>query len=326
MAFVDEIKLSLKAGKGGDGVVRWLHEKGKEYMGPAGGDGGRGASIYARAVRDLSILLSYKNVKEFKAPNGENGMRNSRKGKDGKDLHLDFPVGSVIVNLETGQKYSLDKEGEEVLLLKGGRGGLGNEYFKASTNVRPKEFTLGKTGEEANFNIELELFADMGLVGLPNAGKSSLLNELTNATAKVGAYAFTTTEPNLGDLYGYIIADIPGLIEGASSGRGLGHKFLRHIKRTKILLHCVSLDNDDVVGAYRAVRGELEMYNKELALKKEIIIATKTDTVSPDILKEKIKLLKKENKNIITVSVYDDASIKDLKDFLVKTIREDIEK
>lgn len=326
MAFVDEIKLSLKAGKGGDGVVRWLHEKGKEYMGPAGGDGGRGASIYARAVRDLSILLSYKNVKEFKAPNGENGMRNSRKGKDGKDLHLDFPVGSVIVNLETGQKYSLDKEGEEVLLLKGGRGGLGNEYFKASTNVRPKEFTLGKTGEEANFNIELELFADMGLVGLPNAGKSSLLNELTNATAKVGAYAFTTTEPNLGDLYGYIIADIPGLIEGASSGKGLGHKFLRHIKRTKILLHCVSLDNDDVVGAYKSVRSELEMYNKELALKKEIIIATKTDTVSPDTLKEKIKLLKKENKNIITVSVYDDASIKDLKDFLVKTIRDDIEK
>jgi len=321
MAFVDEIKLFMKAGRGGDGVVRWLHEKGKEFLGPSGGDGGRGGNIYAHVVRDLNILSSYKNTKEFKAENGASGMRNSRKGKDGEDLYIDFPLGAVITNHNTGEKISLDKEGENVFLLQGGRGGLGNEYFKASTNVRPQQSTKGKDGEEADFSIELELFADMGLVGLPNAGKSSLINELTNANSKVGAYAFTTLEPSLGALYGYVIADIPGLIEGASQGKGLGHKFLRHIKRTKVVLHCVSLENEDVVSVYETVRKELNDYSKDLASKSEIIILTKTDTVSKEVLDKKKKSLAKFSEHIVSVTVYDDEAIKELKDYLVKYMR-----
>ena len=240
MAFIDELKLHIKAGNGGDGVVRWLHEKGKEFMGPAGGNGGRGADVYARAIRDFGVLANYKNVKEIAAPKGVDGGNKSCNGADGKDLYIDFPVGSVITNLETGGKVFLNNEGETKLLAQGGRGGQGNETFKSSTNQRPEQCTPGKPGEEFDFYVEVELVADAGLIGLPNAGKSSLINELTNAKSKVGAYQFTTLEPALGDMYGFIIADLPGLIEGASEGKGLGDKFLRHIKRTKILFHCLS--------------------------------------------------------------------------------------
>ncbi len=321
MAFIDELKLNIKAGEGGRGVVRWRHEKGKDHAGPSGGNGGRGGDVYATAVRDLAILARYKNIKEFQSEKGEDGMKSSMFGKDGKDLIIEFPIGSVITNLSMGKKIQLLTEGENILILKGGRGGLGNEHFKASTNVRPKEFTLGKEGESAEFYIELELVADFGLVGLPNAGKSSLLNVLTNAEAKVGSYQFTTLEPNLGDMFGYILADIPGLIEGASEGRGLGHKFLRHIKRTKIILHCISLENEDMLVVYKTIRNELEKYDPELATKKEVIIVTKTDMTTPAEYKEKIKKLKKENKNILSVSILDDQSVKDLKDELVKVVR-----
>jgi len=205
--------------------------------------------------------------------------------------------------------------------LQGGRGGLGNEHFKASTNVRPKESTPGKPGEEGDFFIELELVADLGLVGLPNAGKSSLLNVLTNAKAQVGDYAFTTLEPNLGDMYGFIIADIPGLIEGASEGRGLGHKFLRHIKRTKMLLHCISCENEDVAGVYKTIREELSSYGEGLAEKPEIILLTKTDTTTAAELKKKITALKKKNKDVRVGSIIDDESIKTLRDSLIKTLK-----
>jgi GTP-binding protein len=192
MAFIDEINLHIKAGKGGDGVVRWLREKGKDSAGPAGGNGGKGGDVYVRAIRDLAILNRYRNIKEFVSENGESGMKQSKHGRDGKDLVLDFPIGVVITNLKTQRVFNLVEDGEKILILKGGRSGLGNEHFKGSTNTAPKEFTLGKDGEEADFHIELELVADGGLIGLPNAGKSSLLNALTNANAQVGSYAFTT--------------------------------------------------------------------------------------------------------------------------------------
>ncbi|TSC54539.1 MAG: GTPase ObgE [Parcubacteria group bacterium LiPW_30] len=321
MAFVDEIKLHLKAGKGGDGVVRWLHEKGKPLMGPAGGDGGNGGDVYVKAFREMHGLARYARKKSYEAENGDNGAKNSLHGKGGDDLILDFPIGTIIINQSTGEKFSLIKEGEKIMLLKGGRGGLGNERFKSSTNRSPKEFTLGKEGEEADFLIELQLFADLGFAGLPNAGKTSLLNVLTRAEGKVADYAFTTLEPNLGDMHGFIIADIPGLIEGASEGKGLGHKFLRHIKRTSVIAHVISLENKNLNDAYKTIRAELEAFDKDLAKKKEIIILTKTDILPDGALSKIVTSVKKLNKDVYTVSLYDDKSIKDLEDNLVKLLR-----
>lgn len=330
MAFIDELSLHMKAGRGGDGVVRWLHEKYKEFGGPAGGNGGRGGNIYAKAVRDSWLLARYRHKIEFTAEDGFAGENQSKHGRNGEDLFIEFPVGSIIKNRQTGDVYRLDEDGQEVLLLKGGRGGLGNEHFKGSTNQQPKEWTAGKPGEEADFDIEVEIIASAGFIGLPNAGKSSLLNALTRAAVKVGAYEFTTLEPNLGDLYGHVLADIPGLIEGASEGKGLGHKFLRHIRRTKVLLHCVSLENalnaeDPIQGLekiYTTVRNELEEFDSELSQKEEIIIVTKSDLYKPgegEALAKKVSAWK--GKKMFVVSVYDADSIKYLSDELVKMLK-----
>lgn len=320
MAFIDELQLHLKAGKGGDGVVRWLHLKGKEFSGPAGGNGGRGGNVLARAVRDISVLQNYTRQKRYAAGNGGTGGSRSKEGKNGDDFVLEVPIGTVLTNTETGERFELLTEGQEATLLKGGSGGYGNEHFKGSKNVTPQQSTKGKPGEEADFDIELQLVVDAGLVGLPNAGKSSLLNELTGAKAKVGAYEFTTLNPNLGVLYGYVLADIPGLIEGAAEGRGLGDKFLRHVKRTKIILHCISLEHDDVMEAYKTIRDELAAYSDELAKKPEYVILTKTDTTTPEHIDEAIQSIKKEAKDVFTVSVYDDNALKALSDNLTKIL------
>lgn len=320
--FIDEIKFYAQAGRGGDGVVRWRREKFIDKGGPNGGDGGRGGSIYAVAVDDIHLLSKYKHKKVFKSFDGEEGMGGSCHGKDGKDLVIEFPVGSVITNIESGGKVSLDKAGQRELLLKGGVGGYGNEQFKTSINTTPTKATKGKVGEMGNFKIELELFADVGLVGLPNAGKSSLLNAVTNASAKIGSYQFTTLDPNLGDFFGYTIADIPGLIEGASEGKGLGIKFLRHIKRTKMLVHLVSLENDSPIKVYKQIRKELENYNKTILDKEEVIILTKTDIVTDSKKIDKAKKdFEKLDKKVLTLSLYDDASLKNVMDRLIKILR-----
>ena len=298
----------MKAGDGGNGVVAWRHEKSKDHAGPGGGNGGAGGSVYIRAVRNIGLLHRYRSEKEFVAKRGADGMNWSKQGKSGEDMTLDLPLGCILTNTTTGQSVELVKDGETILLLKGGNGGLGNEFFKTSINRSPKQFTSGKIGEEANFFIELQLVADAGLIGLPNAGKTSLLNELTNASAKVGDYQFTTLEPNLGDFYGYILADIPGLIEGASAGKGLGVKFLRHIRRTKILLHCISSENEYFNEAYEVIRNELSEYDKMLTDKQEIIIITKTDLIEPDVLAKKIKKFKTKDP-VLTVSTIDSASL-----------------
>ncbi len=322
MAFIDDLTIHIKAGNGGNGVVRWLHERGKEMAGPSGGNGGNGGDVYVLAVRDLGILEKYRNIKDIVSERGGDGMKNSMYGKNGEDLIIELPIGSVITDSRTKRKYNLINDGEKILILKGGRGGLGNEHFKGSTNIAPVQSTPGKDGEDADFHIELELVADAGLIGLPNAGKSSLLNALTNADAKVGSYQFTTLEPNLGALKGgFILADIPGLIEGASEGKGLGHKFLRHIKRTKRLLHLISLENTAIVETYKTIRNELKQYGQGLDEKEETIILTKTDTVDQKTVDAAIKKLSKFNKDILTITVLDDESIKNFSDEVVKRLR-----
>lgn len=330
MAFIDELDLHLKAGKGGDGVVRWLHLKGKEYSGAAGGNGGRGGSVYIEGVRDITALSGYMHEKKYAARNGFAGKGTSKEGANGEDLVMKFPVGSVVTNKHTGEVWELLVEGERHQVLKGGSNGYGNEHFKGSKNVTPMQSTKGKPGEEADFHIELRLVVDAGLIGMPNAGKSSLLNELTGAHAKVGSYAFTTLNPNLGVLYGYILADIPGLIEGASGGKGLGHQFLRHATRTKIILHCISLEHENLAEVYKTIREELAAYSEELAEKPERVILTKTDLVDAKELakkkKEFAKATKIPEKKILTVSVYDDEALKELGEVLTKVLASTKEK
>ena len=308
--FIDELTLHLKAGRGGDGVVRWRHEKGKDHAGPSGGNGGKGGDVYAVAVRDIGILSAYRNVGGFEAGRGEDGAKNTKQGGMGRDVLIKLPVGSRLTNLVTGYSIELLTDTEKVLLLRGGRGGLGNEHFKGSINIRPKQSTPGVEGEEADFHIELLLVVDVGIIGLPNAGKSSLLNALTNAQSRVGNFPFTTLEPALGDFYGLVMADIPGLIEGATKGKGLGHKFLRHIERTKALVHCISSEVEDPPEAYRVVRNELELYNKAMKKKQEVIVLTKVDLLTEKERDKKLELLRSVNSNVFPLSILDDESIK----------------
>ncbi len=322
--FVDEIKIYAKAGDGGNGVVRWLHLRGKEFSGPSGGNGGNGGDVFVRAVRDLNILNQYQQKKEFYAENGEEGMKNSKYGKNGEDRMIDIPVGSIVTDLQTDKNFQLLEEGETKLILKGGRGGLWNEMFKSSRNTAPKESTPGTDGIDGEFYIELEIIGDAGFIGLPNIGKSTLLNELTHSRARVENYHFTTLDPNLGDFYGYILADIPGLIEGAAQGKGLGHKFLRHIRRTRLLIHCISLDMEnspeEMVKKYKIIREELGQYDKTLLEKPEIIVLTKSDMLGEKEIKKIITQLKKLNKEIIVTSAYDDNTLKAFSDFLIKKL------
>ena len=324
MAFVDEVKIEAYAGKGGDGVIRWLRTKETARGGPSGGDGGRGGDIILKGVRDLEALAQYRYEKNFRAEAGNAGENQNKHGKDGEPKFLQVPVGTVARIVETGEEFEITEHDQEVVVFKGGRGGMGNANFKSSTNQNPFKATLGKPGQGGDIFLTLKIIADAGLVGLPNAGKSSLLNALTRAKSKVGNYAFTTLEPNLGDYFGYIIADIPGLIEGASAGRGLGVKFLKHIERTNIIVHLVSAEQEDPLAAYREVRGELEAFGHELGKKQELVVLSKVDLVEPEVARGKATALGKAiGKEVLSVSINDPGSLKDFADRLTKELSAD---
>ena len=317
---IDDITITVRAGNGGKGAVSF--NKNLNQYGPVGGSGGTGGSVYFVGSSDLGVLRSYRFKKVFAAENGKDGRGQFRDGVDAKDIVLPVPTGTIIHNLATRVDREVVRVGEQVLVARGGKGGRGNFHFRSSTNTRPKEFEYGKPGEDFPVRLELKLIADVGLIGLPNTGKTSLLNELTNASAKVGNYAFTTLEPNLGVFYELVLADIPGLIEGASGGKGLGMKFLRHIERTNTLFHLISAESDDPAGDYRIVRKELGQYAKALLEKREYVLLSKSDLATPAAVKKKAAALKKLNPSVTAFSIHDSDSVERVNRQLHKLIKE----
>lgn len=316
---IDDVTIKVKAGTGGRGAVAF--DKNKMAIGPAGGSGGNGGNVICEGVSDLSALNHFRHKKDLDAKNGQDGRSQFRDGTTSEDLILNVPVGTVIHNLETGTDEEITKIGQRILVAKGGHGGKGNFLFRGPKSTSPMRFQFGLPGEKAGLRLELKLIADVGLVGYPNVGKSSLLNELTRAQSKVANYAFTTLEPNLGTFYELILADLPGLIEGASAGKGLGIKFLRHVERTKILFHILSAESENIVKDYKAIRKELGAYNKELLNKEEYVFVSKSDAVPVKDLKSKIAKLKKLNPKVDSISIYDLDSIERVKKILNKIIK-----
>lgn len=322
--FIDDVKISVTAGHGGKGRVAFNNNL--MSLGPTGARGGDGASVFVEGVAHLNALNHFLRRKDIQAENGEGGGTQFHDGRKGEDLILTVPVGTVVHNLTAGKEIEIMKIGQREIIAKGGIGGRGNFHFRSSVNTSPREFEPGKPGESFEFRLELKLIADVGLIGLPNVGKSSLLNELTNAKSKVANYQFTTLEPNLGAYYDLILADIPGLIEGASRGKGLGIQFLRHIEHTKILFHLVAADSPNPAKDYKTVRAELGAYNKMLLEKPEYLFISKSDEVSSGALEATVKKLKKLNKNVSPISVLDAESIKNVKTIINNLILEKTEK
>jgi len=324
---IDDVKITVIAGHGGKGAVAF--QKIKLALGPTGGGGGNGGTVILKGVSDLTALNQFRSEKERVAENGQDGRSQFRDGHGGKDLIINVPVGTVIHNLDTEEKQEIIKVDERVVAAKGGYGGKGNFLFRSSLNTTPKQFQPGLPGESVRLRLELKFIADVGLIGYPNVGKSSLLNELTNAKSKVANYHFTTLEPNLGVYYGLILADIPGLIEGASKGKGLGIKFLRHIERTKVLFHLVSAESQKPVNDYRTIRKELDTYNKELLEKPEYVFLSKSDMLTEAEAKKKVfklekisKQKKSKIKSVMPLTIYDDKDLKKIQKILIVLIKE----
>ncbi len=301
MKFLDQAKITIKAGDGGNGCCSFRREKFIEFGGPNGGDGGDGGSIIFNTVNGLNTLIDFRFTKHFKAERGQNGQSNNKTGASGKDLFLKVPVGTQIYAEDKKTLlFDLIKEGEKIKLATGGKGGLGNTRFKSSTNQAPRKTTKGKTGEEFEIWLELKIIADVGLVGFPNAGKSSFLSSVSRAKPKVADYPFTTLNPNLGvaniDEKEIVIADIPGLIEGAHKGTGLGDKFLKHIERCKSIIHLIDINEDNLFKRYQIIRNELKKYSSDLAKKKEFVVLNKIDLVDNELKIKKIDEFKKKFK------------------------------
>lgn len=319
---VDEVQIMVQAGNGGDGLAHFLRTKQQLKGGPDGGDGGGGGNVYFVGVEDITALGKFRFKKEFAAESGQRGGPNKKRGASGKDLVLALPAGTVIRDIESDETWEITRPGERLLIARGGRGGRGNTHFATATHQTPREYEKGELGQMRHLNLELRLIADIGFIGFPSVGKSSLLNELTAASVKTAEYPFTTLEPNLGVMDHLILADLPGLIEGASLGKGLGIKFLKHIKRTKALAHVISAETLDPLKDYEIIRKELGEYDCELLTKPEIIVVNKADLVLPERVKEIENLLKKTQREIIATSIYDDKSLQKLKEKLKLLVSE----
>jgi len=317
---IDDVKIKVIAGKGGDGFVAF--NKIRMALGPTGGSGGNGGNVYIEGISDLTALKQFRFKKEIVAEDGKNGKIKLNDGRDGKDEVIFAPVGTIIKNLTNGSIIEITKIGQKELIAKGGRGGKGNYLFRSATNTTPKQAEKGKLGESFEYHLELKMIADVGLIGLPNVGKSSFLNELCNAKSKVANYAFTTLNPNLGAYYDLILADIPGLIEGASEGKGLGIKFLKHIERTRVLFHFISAESQDFIKDYNVVRNELQAHNQNLLDKAEYIFLSKSDMISSEKIKEIIQQFENIKKEIIPISIIDNLSLEKAKLILNKIIKE----
>lgn len=313
--FIDEAEITVQGGDGGSGKVAFFNNR----KGPSGGNGGKGGDVYFAANSNITDLKKFVKTVFFKADNGQQGGTNKRLGANGKNLYLQVPLHTTIIDDKTKEEITLTDRLTNVLVCRGGEGGFGNDSFKTSTNQTPHNATPGQKGQEKNISLILRLIADFGLIGLPNAGKSSLLNELTNANVRTAAYPFTTLEPNLGAFEGKIIADIPGLIEGASKGKGLGINFLKHIEKVSLLLHCISVESENMEKDYQTVVEEIEKYNKAILAKKMIILLTKTDLVSPKIIKTIVESLKKLGHEVIPLSIYKGSSLITLRKMLLNT-------
>lgn len=304
MKFLDEAKIYIRSGDGGKGCVSFRREKFIPLGGPDGGDGGRGGSVVAQCVPGLNTLIDFRYQQHFKAKKGQHGMGSNRTGYSAEDLMIDLPIGTQIFEDDKETLVAdLTRAGQRLVLARGGKGGLGNQHFKSSTNQAPRQFTPGEEGEERWLWLRMKLMSDAGLLGLPNAGKSTFLSAVSRARPKIADYPFTTLTPQLGVVYvdgkEFVLADIPGLIEGASEGVGLGLKFLSHVERSGVLLHMIDGTQEDVVAAYNTIRGELKSYSQALYSKPELVALNKCDALSPEAIKEKCAALKKASKQKI---------------------------
>ena len=326
MKFLDQVKIFVKAGDGGSGSPSFRREKFIEFGGPDGGDGGKGGSIIIKSERNLNTLIDFRYQQHFKAEKGGNGSGKNKTGKGGKNLVLKVPIGTQIFEEDNKTViYDFKKENEEFVVAVGGKGGFGNTRFKSSTNRAPKKFTKGALGEEYWIWLQLKTIADIGIIGLPNAGKSSLLASLTSANPKIANYKFTTLNPNLGvamyDDKEITLADIPGLIEGAHTGTGLGIKFLKHIERCKTLLHLIDITEKDLIKSYKQVREELKKYSKDLLNKEELLVFNKIDLIDKDQIKKKLSIFKQKiNKNAMIISTLDKKTVSYIKSKLINYV------
>ena len=327
--FVDYVKMFLASGNGGNGSMHLHREKYVPKGGPDGGDGGRGGHIILRGNSQFWTLIHLKYKKHIRAEEGESGSGSLRHGRNGKDIYLDVPLGTVAKDAETGEiLFEITEHGEEKIIVKGGRGGLGNANFKTSTNQTPRYAQPGELGVEGWFILELKILADVGLVGFPNAGKSTLLSTVSAARPKIADYAFTTLEPSIGivnyyDDKSFVMADIPGIIEGASEGRGLGHRFLRHIERNSVLLFLVPADSKDILAEYKILLKELKKFNPDLLDKQRILAISKSDMLDDELKKEIRPHLPRKIPTIFISSVANEG-IKELKDLIWKTLNTEI--